>query len=157
MHTLPPSVFGQLHRRATIVHPAFCWLAGVSVVIGWHVPAIFAMGMKSAGWHAFEQASFVAAGILFWWPVLHPWPAVAKWPPWSAPLYLFLAALPCDALSAFLCLSNRVVYPYYSLEDQSCAGALMWVWVTFVYLLPAAALTFRLLSPDRRFVKEQVV
>jgi len=33
----------------------------------------------------------------------------------------------------------------------------MWVWVTFGYLLPAAAPTFRLLSPQKRFVEKQVV
>jgi putative membrane protein len=157
MHALPPRIFGLFHRRITIAHPVFCWLAGVAVVIVWHVPKIFALGMKSQGWHSLEQATFIAAGFLFWWPVIRPWPAVAKWPPWSIPVYLFLAALPCDALSSFLCLCNKVVYPYYSLKDQACAGALMWVWVTFVYLFPAAALTFRLLSPERRFLEEQVV
>jgi cytochrome c oxidase assembly factor CtaG len=81
-------------------------------------------------------------------------------------VYLFLAALPCDALSAFLCLCNRVVYSHYlpahqsfdlsALKDQACAGALMWVWVTFAYLFPAAGLTFRLLSPKNRFLEKQV-
>ena len=35
------------------------------------------------------------------------------------------------------------------LGDQEFAGALMWVWVTFVYLIPAAAITIQLLSPQR--------
>jgi len=35
------------------------------------------------------------------------------------------------------------------LGDQEFAGALMWVWVTFVYLAPAAAITIQLLSPQR--------
>jgi hypothetical protein len=33
-----------------------------------------------------------------------------------------------------------------ALEDQQCAGALMWTCVTIVYLLAAAILTTRLLS-----------
>jgi len=33
----------------------------------------------------------------------------------------------------------------------------MWVWVTFGCLFPAAAPTFRLLSPEKRFVEKQVV
>jgi hypothetical protein len=32
------------------------------------------------------------------------------------------------------------------LEDQQCAGALMWSCVTLVYLVPAAILTVRLLG-----------
>jgi len=48
----------------------------------------------------------------------------------------FLATLPCDLLSAFLAFCNRPVYPCYlsttqlfslsTLQDQECAGALMW-------------------------------
>jgi cytochrome c oxidase assembly factor CtaG len=171
---LPPGISGLIHRGRTehwftpvLTHPVFCWLACTAVVIGWHVPAVFQIGMQSEVAHAIQQLCFLVAGILFWWPVIQPWPAVAKWPSWSIPVYLFLAALPCDALSAFLCLCNRVVYSHYlpvqqsfeiaALKDQACAGALMWVWVTFAYLFPAVALTLRLLSPEKRFLEKQVV
>jgi cytochrome c oxidase assembly factor CtaG len=143
-----------------ITDPAFCWLASTATVIGWHVPALFQLGMQSEGWHKVEHASFLAAGLLFWWPVVQPWPSLARWPRWSVPLYLFLATLPCDALSAFLTFCNRVVYPHYlsahrlfdisPLRDQESAGALMWVWVTFAYLVPAAVVTIQMLSPRRR-------
>ena len=146
-------VFGRI-----ITHPVFCWLASTGVVIGWHVPALFELGLKSAGWHEAEQASFFAAGLLFWFPVVRPWPSLEMWPRWRIPLYLFLATLPCDALSAFLAFCGRVVYPHYrtanqlfdfsALVDQECAGALMWVVVTFAYLTPAAAITIQLLSPN---------
>jgi putative membrane protein len=142
-----------------LTHPVFCWLASTATVIGWHVPALFAIGMRSEAWHAIEHATFLVAGLLFWLPVIRPWPSLAAWPRWSVPLYLFLATLPCDALSAFLTFSNRVVYPNYlsahrlfdisALGDQECAGALMWVWVTFAYLGPAAVITIQMLSPRR--------
>ena len=106
-----------------------------------------------------NRAAF-AAGLLFWLPVVQPWPSAARWPRWSVPLYLFFATLPCDVLSAFLAFCDRVVYPHYlsshrvfpmsPLEDQECAGALMWVCVTFVYLTPAAAITIQILSPRAR-------
>jgi putative membrane protein len=150
-----------------VTHPAFCWLAATGTVIGWHIPALFDLGMRSAPWHAFEHASFFAAGVLFWFPVIEPWPSLATSPQWSIPLYLFLATLPCDALSAFLTFCNRVVYPHYlsahrlfdisPLADQECAGALMWVWVTFVYLAPAAVITVRMLSPQWRPMNAEVV
>ena len=150
-----------------VTHPVFCWLASTAVVIGWHVPALFELGMKSAGWHEAEQACFLAAGLLFWWPVVQPWPRLDTWPRWRIPLYLFLATLPCDALSAFLAFCNRVVYPHYQaahqradfspLRDQECAGALMWIWVTFAYLAPAAAVTIQLLSPQRRASQVEAV
>ena len=133
------------------VHPVLCWLAGTGVVIWWHVPAIFQLGMESVAWHAVEQITFLIAGLLFWLPVIH---GASQW---SVPLYLFLATLPCDALSAFLTFCGHVVYRSYiadaglgqvpALLDQACAGALMWVWVTFAYLFPAVVITLRILSP----------
>jgi putative membrane protein len=137
-------------------HPAFCWLAGSLTVILWHVPGVFELALRSSYWHAFEHASFFIAGILFWWPIVHPGFTTR---PWTLPLYLFLATLPCDALSAFLTFCGHVVYrPYLSghglfglspLEDQALAGALMWVTVTLAYLFPALVVTARLLSSER--------
>jgi putative membrane protein len=166
-HPVVRSVLAPLLRWAPLrrigrmlTHPVFCWLASTATVIGWHVPGLFELGMRSQGWHAVEHACFFAAGLLFWWPVVQPWPSLARWPQWSVPFYLFLATLPCDALSAFLTFCNRVVYPHYlsahrhfaisPLGDQECAGALMWVSVTFAYLVPAAVVTIQMLSPRRR-------
>jgi len=160
--------FDRLGALGSIVtHPVFCWLAGTAVVIGWHVPVLFELGMRSALWHEIEHASFFTAGLLFWWPVIAPWPSRATGPPWYIPMYLFLATLPCDALSAFLTFCGRVIYPQYlsahrlldisPLGDQECAGALMWVWVTFVYLAPAAVVTIQMLSPQQRATNAEVV
>jgi putative membrane protein len=149
-----------------LTHPVFCWLASTATVIGWHVPVLFKLGMQSEGWHEIEQACFFTAGLLFWWPVIRPRPSLARWPEWGIPLYLFVATLPCDALSAFLTFCGRDVYPHYlsahrlfeisPLEDQACAGALMWVWVTFAYLAPAAAVTMQMLSPQKRALNAEV-
>ena len=141
-----------------LTHPMLCWFAGTGVVIAWHVPRIFAVGMSSEFWHAVQHASFFAAGLLFWWPILRSRPGARRPQTWTLPLYLFLATLPCDALSAFLTFCDRVVYPAYvsmprpfgltALQDQEWAGTIMWVWVTFAYLIPAFSITMRLLSPQ---------
>jgi cytochrome c oxidase assembly factor CtaG len=95
--------------------------------------------------------------MLLWWPVIQPWPSVAKWSAWFIPSYLFLATLPCDALSAFLTFYDRVVYSSYRsapaifgrppLQDQQFAGALTWICVTFIYMVPAVLITIQMLSP----------
>jgi cytochrome c oxidase assembly factor CtaG len=141
----------------TLTHPAICWLSAMGALIAWHVPALFELGLRSEFWHRVEHASFFATGLLFWWPVVQPWPSVARWPRWRIPLYLFMATLPCDVLSAFLAFCERVVYNSYlampqgfsmsPLSDQECAGALMWLCATFIYLIPAVVITTQLLSP----------
>jgi putative membrane protein len=140
--------------------PTFCWLAAAAALVGWHIPAVFNMALQSERLHVAEHVSFLAAGFLFWWPVIQPWPSVPAWPRWSILLYLFAATLPCDILSAYLTFCERVVYPAYAsaprlfglsvLEDQQCAGALMWTCVTLVFLVPAAQITLQLLSPGQK-------
>ena len=122
------------------------------------IPAAFTLAMQSHTWHAIELASFFLTGLLFWWPVVQSWRHASTSSGWSIVVYLFLATLPCDALSAFLVFSERVAYPMYLstprhsglsvLEDQQMAGALMWTAVTIVYLVAGAMLSTRLLSPQ---------
>ena len=145
-----------LERSPT--HPVLCWIAGTAAVIGWHLPVAFQLGMRSHWMHSLQDVSFLVAGLLFWWPIVRSSPSATRSPRWSMALYLFLATLPCDILSAFLVFCNRLVYPFYlsthqlfsmvPLQDQECAGALMWVWATFAYLIPAVAITVQILSPS---------
>jgi cytochrome c oxidase assembly factor CtaG len=147
------SAVGRLERPRLVV---LCWMAGTATVIGWHLPSAFQLGMRSQWVHSVEDVCFLLAGLLFWWPVALA--GVTKSPRWSIALYLFLATLPCDVLSAFLVFCNRLVYAHYlsttqlfgmsPLQDQESAGALMWVWVTFAYLIPAVVVTMRMLSPS---------
>jgi cytochrome c oxidase assembly factor CtaG len=176
LHGIPQSfvrALGPLFRHSATqwmggvaIHPAFCLLAASFAVLAWHYPPLFELGLRSHRWHEVEHAFFLITGILFWWPVVQPWPSVARWPRWSIPLYLFLATLPCDALSAFLAFCDRVVYRAYAaghhhagmspLGDQEFAGALMWVNITFIYLAPAVVVTIQLLSPSKLHHSEQV-
>lgn len=145
-------------------NPALCWLAAVAALVGWHVPAAFTLALQSETWHVVEHSTFVIAGFLFWWPVIQPWPSASHGPSWFILLYLFLATLPCDILSAYLSFCDRVVYPVYlnsprpfgisPLADQQCAGALMWSCITILYLLPAAILTVRLLTAQHSAANE---
>jgi putative membrane protein len=142
-----------------LTHPALCWFAAAGTLVVWHIPWMFTLGLRSQMWHGIEQVSFLASGLLFWWPVVQPCSSASKWPESSLLVYLFLATLPCDILSGFLVFCDRVVYPVFvsssqsfglsALEDQQCAGALMWTCVTIVYVIAAAAFAARLLSPHR--------
>ena len=169
LHGLPKSfvrgILGPILRWSWIqwmgrmlTHPVFCLLAPSIALIGWHFPAAFELGLRSEWWHQVEHGCFFFTGILLWWPVIQPWPSVARWPRWSIPLYLFFATLPCDGLSAFLTFCDRVLYKSYlsspalfhrsPLADQQLAGALMWLCVTLIYMCPAVAITIHILSPS---------
>ena len=162
MTLAPPLILLGIPRKPLahgLFHPALFWFAAAATLVVWHIPSVFMLGLQSQMWHEIEQASFLVTGLLFWWPVVQPWPRVSKWPESSILLYLFLATLPCDILSGFLVFYDRVVYPVFSasprsfglsaLEDQQCAGALMWTCVTVVYVIAGAVFTARVLSPHR--------
>jgi putative membrane protein len=158
----PPLILLGIPRKPLthgLLHPALCWFAAAATLVVWHIPSVFMLGLQSQMWHGVEQAFFLVTGLLFWWPVVQPCPRVSKWPESSILLYLFLATLPCDILSGFLVFCDRVVYPVFlssprffglsALEDQQCAGALMWTCVPVVYVVAGPVFTARVLSPHR--------
>jgi cytochrome c oxidase assembly factor CtaG len=140
-----------------LTQPALCWLFMALAMLGWHVPAAYELALRSPGWHEVEHVCFLVASLLFWWPVIQPWPSRAQWPRWTMPLYLLLADFVNSALSAFLTFSDHVLYHWYTSmprlggisaqSDQVAAGVSMWVIGSFAYLIPAVAITAGLLSP----------
>ena len=159
----PTNVSNRLspaHFYRAVTNPLFCWISSVAVLLFWHVPSIFAFSMHHSPLHAVEKITFLATGLLFWSPIITRQQNLQRWPRWTMPLYLLFATLPCDILSAFLVFCDRVVYTSYhgahapvfnsALADQQCAGALMWVAVTFLYLTPAVIITMNELRRDHR-------
>jgi putative membrane protein len=140
-----------------LTHPLTCWVTAAIALIAWHVPSAFELALRSDFWHEVEHACFFSTSLLFWWPVVQPFPSEARWPRWSIPFYLFLGMFPSSVLGAFLTFCDRVLYPSYAqapalfqispLSDQIMAGALMWVLGTLVCFVPAVIITAHLLTP----------
>jgi cytochrome c oxidase assembly factor CtaG len=126
------------------------------VMFAWHTPALYEFALRSEFLHEVEHASFFLAALMFWWPIVLPWPSRAQWPRWAMVPYLLLADLQNTALSAILAFSDRVLYPSYAsaprmfplsaLEDQVAAGAFMWVAGSLVFVVPAIVLAVQCLS-----------
>ena len=140
-----------------LTHPVVALLVSSVILWGWHVPAPFQLALRVPAVHVVEHASFFAGGLLFWWPVVQPWPSRLRWPAAAIIPYLLLADVQNTVLAAVLTFADRVLYPFYqtlpsgaaaALEDQVLAGVLMWVPMSLAYLVPAALLTVRLLSPQ---------
>ena len=142
---------------STLVHPAVAWLLFVAATMIWHTPALYQRALGDPDWHAAEHASFLVTGLLFWWPVVQPWPSVPRWPRWAMVPYLLAADLANTILAALFVFRERVFYPHYAemprvfgldvLGDQVRAGALMWVVGSGLFLVPVFVELWRLLSP----------
>ncbi len=166
---LPPriakAVVGPLLRARTVrriftwlTNPLVAWIAFVAATWLWHLPATFQLALRSDRWHLVEHACFFTTGLMFWYPVVQPWPSAARWPRWAMLPYLLLADGQNTVLAALFMFSGRVIYPYYAaspriagftpLGDQIVAGAIMWVPGSIFYLVPATLIMFQMLAPQ---------
>jgi cytochrome c oxidase assembly factor CtaG len=152
---------GPLRATAhALVHPLVALLLGSGIFWVWHFPAPYQLALRVPAIHLVEHASFLAGGLLFWYPVVQPWPSRPRWPSGAMIPYLLIADVQNTVLAAVLTFSDRVLYPFYefhsrageaaALNDQVLAGVIMWVPMSLAYLIPAALLTMRLLSPATR-------
>jgi cytochrome c oxidase assembly factor CtaG len=147
----------------TVTNPVFCWTAYVASTVGWHVPAAFDAAWGWPTLHLIEHSCFLGTGLLFWWPVMLPWPARPQWPRLAMIPYLFLADIQNTALSAYMIFCDRVLYSTYAgairlpglspLQDQITAGAIMWVPGSVVFLAPVILISVRAVSGQRRAVR----
>jgi cytochrome c oxidase assembly factor CtaG/polyferredoxin len=134
----------------------FAWVAMNLAFLAWHLPAAYDLALAHPQLHEVEHACFFLTSVLFWWPVIAPWPVVYKGSRWLLLPYLMSADIVNTALSAFLSFSGRVVYPVYAdaprlfgisaLNDQVAAGSLMWVLGSTVFLIPVMWITLTQVS-----------
>jgi putative membrane protein len=164
---LPAWLLRPLARTAGIgrlgwglTRPAAALGVASAVQVAWHFPAAFDAAVRIDRVHALEHVSFLAVGLLFWWPIAGPLP---EWPRPSPParlLYLFLATIPMMAIAAPITLAEIVLYPSYAeaarawplapRADQEVAGVIMWVGGMLGYLVAGTVVFFRWAGPEAR-------
>jgi len=157
----------RLFRRAShaLTHPLVALLLSSVALWSWHSPNLYQLALRVPAIHLVEHASFFGAGVLFWYPVVQPWPSRPRCPSGAMIPYLLTADVQNTILAAIFTFSDRVLYPLYelhdrgsvaaALDDQVLAGVIMWVPMSLAYLVPAVLLTIRALSPatsERRAV-----
>jgi putative membrane protein len=146
-----------------LVTPVVAWLAMNITFLAWHLPGPYSFALEHEVWHAVEHLCFLSTSILFWWPILRPWPSSMHGRNWSILIYLVSADVVNTLLSAFLSFYGRPVYSYYvdhpnpfhisPLEDQVLGAVIMWVIGSLAFLLPAIWIAMRLLRPTRLTVR----
>jgi cytochrome c oxidase assembly factor CtaG/polyferredoxin len=156
----------RLQRLATgLTHPA----AALAVLTGatwlWHIPPAYELALRSTGWHYVQHLCFLAAGVLFWYPVVRPYPGRPRWSLWLLMPYLILADVQNTLLSAWLTFSSAPLYAYYAqvprlgnitpVDDQAAAGVIMWVPGSLVFLAPLFAIGLRLLYGQASGTRER--
>ena len=147
-----------------LTRPRVAWLAMNGFYLGWHIPVMYEFALSSENIHNCEHACFFFTSILFWWPVIQPWPSKPSFNRWMLIPYLALAEVVNTGLSGFLCFCGRLLYPSYAevprlfglsaLNDQIAAGAFMWICGSMVYMYSGIAVVYQLLSGSPKRGKE---
>jgi putative membrane protein len=147
-----------------LTQPLVALLLMGAVMFAWHTPRLYEVALASSSWHEVEHACFFLTSLVFWWPVVQPWPSRPQWPRWTMVPYLLIADLQNTALSAILVFSDRVLYPTYAtvprlfafsaLQDQAAAGAIMWVMGSLAFVVPALVIAVECLQ-SRTWPEEQ--
>lgn len=147
-------------------HPAVTWLSWSLTTLAWHAPIAYEAALRSRDWHDLEHAMFLGASLLFWYPLLSPWPARPRVAGPVLALYLGAAAVFNTIFSAVFAFSDRVFYRTYRaapapwdidpLVDQNAAGAFLWVAVSLPMLITVAGMLVPMLDLQRERIALRV-
>jgi cytochrome c oxidase assembly factor CtaG len=162
---LTPGMAAVLARSVPLLRPLAepvpAQLIAGAVMVAWHLPALYDLTLQSEAIHVFEHLTFIAAGVLFWWPALAATSPTLRWSMSDGAklLYLLAGTLPQDAVALVLQFSRVAFYPFYTepqhalpgwdpVVDQNVAGAVLMLAGKTSYAIALLAIFFRWLRRD---------
>lgn len=120
----------------------------------WHLPFLYEATLRNEPIHVLEHLSFLAAGVLFWWPIVAPSGRPNSMSVIGKIAYLGFAGVPPTILGLAFILSPSVIYPFYAaaprvtplspLDDQLAAGLVMFGLGNLIYFAAIWVIFFRL-------------
>lgn len=148
-----------------LTHPAVAFVVYNVVFIGWHIPRFYEWALVSHDLHILQHLMFIAAATMMWWPAVSPAPELQRIPEGLLQMmYLFAFAIPATVVSAFITMSEQVLYPWYesaprlfglsALDDQRLGGVIMWIPGMLIFWVAISAIFFRWTKDEFRSWKE---
>jgi cytochrome c oxidase assembly factor CtaG len=163
---LSPGMVARLVRLPgvrALTEPIPAQLIAGAVMVVWHLPALYDATLYSEPLHIAEHLTFIAAGLVLYWPVLKATSAHARWQmsPVAKLLYILVATLPQDGVALALIFSRVPFYEYYAhaprlvtsltpLIDQTVAGAVLMIFGKATMAIAAIAVFVRWFAAEHR-------
>jgi putative membrane protein len=126
-------------------HPVLAWVTFTLVMWVSHFSPLFDAALENPLVHDGEHVAFLAAGLLFWWPVVAADPVRHRLSYPVRALYLLLQMPPSSFLGMLITFANEPLYPHYAtlgspygidaLADQQLAGGIMWLAGDVVFIV----------------------
>jgi len=163
---LSPRMAGRLARvplfRA-VTEPVPAQVIAGAVMILWHIPALYDATLRSEGLHIVEHLTFIAGGVVLYWPVLKDTSAHSRWEMSAVArlLYLLVATIPQDGVALALLFSRDPFYDFYvhvprlvgsinAVVDQTLAGAVLMVLGKATVLACGLVVLYRWFGAEQR-------
>jgi cytochrome c oxidase assembly factor CtaG len=117
---------------------------------------VYELAVRETPVHATMHIAFMAAGFIYWWPVIQATPV--RLGEGGRLLYLFVTGMPMGFLALLLIATNTVIYPHYEtserllglspIEDQQIAGVIMGALGEFAGFIAITLLFFRYIDKE---------
>ncbi|HYM51218.1 MAG TPA: cytochrome c oxidase assembly protein [Candidatus Limnocylindrales bacterium] len=124
-----------------------------AVLAVWHLPFLYEATLYNGPVHVAEHLTFLAAGVIFWWPIVAPG-GRRSLTPIGKIAYLGFAGVPPTVLGIAFIMSRSVLYPFYALaprvlplqplDDQRLAGLVMFGLGNIIYFVVISIIFFGL-------------
>jgi putative membrane protein len=136
------------------VSPLLANIGFNAVLAVWHLPFLYEATLRNQPLHVLEHLSFLAAGVVFWWPIMVPAGRRFAMSAIGKIAYLGFAGVPPTILGLAFILSPVVIYPFYAaaprvtplspLDDQLVAGLVMFGLGNLIYFAAIWVIFFKL-------------
>lgn len=113
---------GGRRTLGRLVSPLSCVILSTLVISGWHAPFLYEWTLQDKVVHVAEHLMFLAASLLFWWPLASPSEELPA-PSYAVRMiYLFATEVTMIPVSAYIVFSGDILYPTYEYAPRLIAG-----------------------------------
>jgi putative membrane protein len=105
-----------------LFHPLVCGVLSVGVISVWHAPFLYEWSLEDKLAHAGEHLMFLAASLLYWWPLASPSRAFPARGYGVRMLYAVGTEIGMIPVSAYVVFSRDILYPTYEYAPRLIAG-----------------------------------
>ena len=133
-----------------------------AVMLVWHIPALYDTTLTTTPVHILEHLSFIAAGLIAWWPIVDPIRGTTTKlvSPLEKIAVLVVSGIPPTVLGLIFALAPSAFYDFYvhaprlwgisPVSDQQYGGVLMLGLGNIIYFVAITVVFVRLLGDSAR-------
>ena len=140
---------------AVLVHPAVATVVFTVVLLVWHIPALYDATLTTEPIHVVEHLSFIAVGVVFWWPIIDPQRTAERHrSPFAKIAMLVASGIPPTVLGLIFTVGSHAYYDFYAraprlwglspVADQQLAGVIMFGAGNIIYFIAVIVVFWRL-------------